>query len=126
MAESPTTNRRLQKGTKGKRLQPMEGTLFCTAASFLLHIIDLIVKLQTYSALDTVTPAALVTTSTSIQDRQNLVEAVRRLNPASLKTAPGAFWDVEGAIKTVIYMIFCNNTFFLLFKSIIHFLVGYN
>lgn len=73
MAESPTTNRRSQKGTKGKRLQPME---------------------------DTVTPAALAATSTSIQDRQNLVEAVRRLNPAGLKTAPGAFWDVEGAIKT--------------------------
>jgi len=30
-----------------------------------------------------------------------MIEAVRRLNPASVNTAPLIFWDVEGSLKTV-------------------------
>jgi hypothetical protein len=47
------------------------------------------------------------------------MEAVRRLNPAGVSPAPEIFWDVEGALKTVIKMIFCcfqlNNLLFHFF-----------
>ena len=33
-------------------------------------------------------------------NKRELVEAVRTLNPAGLNSAPGIFWDVEGGLKT--------------------------
>jgi hypothetical protein len=37
----------------------------------------------------------------STSNKKELVEAVRRLNPAGLNAAPGIFWDVEGSLKNV-------------------------
>ena len=39
--------------------------------------------------------------SLQIQHKRDLVEAVRRTNPASVNTAPLMFWDVEGNLRTV-------------------------
>jgi len=38
----------------------------------------------------------------SIQHKKDLLEAVRRTNPASVNTAPGIFWNVEGALKSTV------------------------
>ena len=37
----------------------------------------------------------------SFQDKNDLIDAARRLNPAFLHAAPDAFWNVEGTTKTV-------------------------
>jgi hypothetical protein len=37
-----------------------------------------------------------------IQHKKDLSDAVRRINPASVNTAPNVFWDVEGSLKTVV------------------------
>lgn len=37
----------------------------------------------------------------SITHKKELLEALRRTNPAGVNTAPVIFWDVEGALKTV-------------------------
>jgi hypothetical protein len=39
-------------------------------------------------------------TMKSIEHKKDLVEALRRTNPASVTSAPNIFWDVEGALKT--------------------------
>eukprot|EP01032_Pedospumella_encystans_P029875 gene29875-33721_t len=41
-----------------------------------------------------------LSTTKSIQHKKDLLEAVRRTNPASVNTAPVIFWDVEGSLKT--------------------------
>lgn len=35
------------------------------------------------------------------QRKRDLIEAVRKTNPASVNTAPVIFWDVEGSLRTV-------------------------
>ena len=40
------------------------------------------------------------------------MEAVWRLNPAGLNTAPSIFWDVEGSIKTVTCIFSCSPSAF--------------
>lgn len=37
----------------------------------------------------------------SISHKKDLMDALRRTNPAGVNTAPVIFWDVEGALKTV-------------------------
>ena len=37
----------------------------------------------------------------SITHKKDLMEALRKTNPAGVTTAPVIFWDVEGALKTV-------------------------
>lgn len=44
---------------------------------------------------------ALVTKNSGTSNKKELVEAVRRLNPAGLNAAPLIFWDVEGSLKNV-------------------------
>jgi hypothetical protein len=39
---------------------------------------------------------------TALQHKKDLLEALRRTNPAGVSTAPMTFWDVEGSLKTVI------------------------
>ena len=41
-------------------------------------------------------------TSRSIQRKKDLIEAVRRINPAGLNSAPTIFWDVEGSLKNTV------------------------
>jgi hypothetical protein len=41
------------------------------------------------------------------QHKKDLSDAVRRINPASVNTAPNVFWDVEGSLKTVSCDIIC-------------------
>lgn len=45
--------------------------------------------------------ALTIKTSTATSNKKELVEAVRRLNPAGLNAAPVIFWDVEGSLKNV-------------------------
>ena len=45
-------------------------------------------------------PGTISLSSRTIQHKKDLVEAVRRSNPAGCVPAPGIFWDVEGNLKT--------------------------
>src|SRR4051812_12200647 len=53
-----------------------------------------------------------------LQQKKDLMEAVRRTNPASVTTAPLTFWDVEGSLKTVsilssLFKILCDIQYLL-------------
>ena len=52
--------------------------------------------------LDTNSTSLLGQTSRSIQRKKDLIEAVRRINPAGLNSAPTIFWDVEGSLKNTV------------------------
>jgi hypothetical protein len=45
-------------------------------------------------------PLGSSTSTKSIARKKELIEAVRRLNPAGVNAAPQIFWDVEGSLKT--------------------------
>ena len=44
---------------------------------------------------------SLSNSTKSITHKKDLIREVRRVNPASVNTAPTMFWDVEGSLKTV-------------------------
>ena len=52
--------------------------------------------------LETSNTSLLGQTSRSIQRKKDLIEAVRRINPAGLNSAPTIFWDVEGSLKNTV------------------------
>jgi hypothetical protein len=54
------------------------------------------------------------------QHKKDLSDAVRRINPASVNTAPNVFWDVEGSLKTVSCILYLA----LLFSIVKILLVG--
>ena len=43
---------------------------------------------------------ASMSSTRSISHKRDLMREVRRVNPASVNTAPNIFWDVEGALKS--------------------------
>ena len=45
----------------------------------------------------------------SITHKKDLMREVRRVNPAGVNTAPSTFWDVEGALKTVVVVVVIIN-----------------
>ncbi len=49
----------------------------------------------------------------SIAHKKELMKEVRRLNPAGVNTAPGIFWDVEGALKTVSNSLYATHYFLI-------------
>lgn len=44
--------------------------------------------------------SSTMNTTKSITHKKDLMEALRRTNPAGVNTAPQIFWDVEGALRT--------------------------
>lgn len=63
----------------------------------------------------------LAVSNRSIARKKDLIEAVRRLNPAGTTAAPTIFWDVEGSLKTVREIVFVL-IFSLTHDAFIHFI----
>lgn len=57
-------------------------------------------KLAPIDDMNQTSPTQMVSGQKTIQRKKDLIEAVRRLNPAGTNAAPTIFWDVEGSLKT--------------------------
>jgi hypothetical protein len=84
------------KLTSHKKLPPLEGNLnFLLFSFFFLHC-------RCYLDNPSTQLTAGLNTTKSLQHKKDLMEALRRTNPAGVNTAPQIFWDVEGSLKTVL------------------------
>lgn len=96
-----------QKATKGtlgmstKKLPPLEGNINIMFVWFYeLDILRFQILLFFPDVSSSNMHGTLSSTGT-VQNKRELMQAVRDTNPAGVSSKPGIFWDVEGSLKTV-------------------------
>lgn len=81
MGDSPGGHKGLGRGKSTKKLAPLDEAALSPGGTH--------------------SNGMATTKSLATSNKKELVEAVRRLNPAGLNSAPLIFWDVEGSLKNV-------------------------
>ena len=81
MGDSPGGHKGLGRGKSSKKLAPLDESALSPGGTH--------------------NNGMTTTKSLTTSNKKELVEAVRRLNPAGLNSAPLIFWDVEGSLKNV-------------------------